>query len=180
MSDKPKKQLLINALPECEPEIGRWLGALEDTRQRTRDALDGIQESVVDWQPDAHNHTIGTLLYHIAAIEVSWLGIEVMEGKLPVGIWDMFPYEVRDDQGRLTIVRGISYTAHWERLDRVRKLLLDCYKSMPLDEYRRVRSLEPYDVTPEWVLHHLCQHEAEHRSEIAAIRAAAEKYLNLK
>jgi hypothetical protein len=33
-----------------------------------------------------------------------------------------------------------------------------------------------YEVTPEWVLHHLCQHEAEHRAEIAALRAGAEKY----
>jgi uncharacterized damage-inducible protein DinB len=33
----------------------------------------------------------------------------------------------------------------------------------------------PYDVTPEWVLHHLMQHEAEHRSQIGAPRARAQR-----
>ncbi len=37
----------------------------------------------------------------------------------------------------------------------------------------RPRRLPGYDVTPCWVLHHLMQHEAEHRAEIARLRAAA-------
>jgi uncharacterized damage-inducible protein DinB len=38
--------------------------------------------------------------------------------------------------------------------------------------------LPPYDVTPEWVLHHLMQHEAEHRSQIGALRARAQRQLS--
>ncbi len=45
---------------------------------------------------------------------------------------------------------------------------------MSLDDFRRARNLERYDVTPAWVVHHLLQHEAEHRGEIATIRALAE------
>jgi hypothetical protein len=41
---------------------------------------------------------------------------------------------------------------------------------MSTDNFRRARSFPDYDVTPEWVVHHLCQHEAEHRSEIAALQ----------
>jgi uncharacterized damage-inducible protein DinB len=48
---------------------------------------------------------------------------------------------------------------------------------MHLDEFRRIRSLAEYGVTPEWVLHHLMQHEAEHRSQIGALRIAAERAL---
>jgi uncharacterized damage-inducible protein DinB len=33
------------------------------------------------------------------------------------------------------------------------------------------RERPDYDVTPAWVLHHLMQHEAEHRSQISGIRA---------
>jgi len=46
---------------------------------------------------------------------------------------------------------------------------------MNIHDFRRVRRLPDYDVTPEWVLHHLTQHEAEHRSEIGALRASAER-----
>ena len=69
----------------------------------------------------------------------------------------------KDDQGRLTIVSGVSLDEHWQRLNLVRGPLLETYKKMSLDDYRRPRAFDAYDVTPEWVLHHLMQHEAEHR-----------------
>ena len=40
---------------------------------------------------------------------------------------------------------------------------------MDLTDFRRARALALYDVTPEWVLHHLCQHEAEHRSQLGRL-----------
>ena len=40
-------------------------------------------------------------------------------------------------------------------------------------DFRRIRALSDYDVTPEWVLHHLMQHEAGHRGEIGMIAALA-------
>jgi hypothetical protein len=60
------------------------------------------------------------------------------------------------------------------RLETVRGLLLESYQPMDLPEFRRARLLERYDVTPEWVLHHLMQHEAEHRGQIRSLRAGAE------
>jgi uncharacterized damage-inducible protein DinB len=36
-----------------------------------------------------------------------------------------------------------------------------------------VRVLPEYDVAPGFVLHHLMQHEAEHRGEIGMLRALA-------
>lgn len=127
----------------------------------------------MDWQQQPDGHSIGTLLYHIAAIEISWFGIEVMEGQLPQGVWQHFPYEVRNEQGRLTSVKGLPLSEHWARLDMVRGLLLEAYQKMTAADFRQPRHLEEYDVTPEWVLHHLCQHEAEHRAELAALRQAA-------
>jgi hypothetical protein len=48
---------------------------------------------------------------------------------------------------------------------------------MDLIEFRRLRSLPRYDVSPEWVLHHLAQHEAEHRSQIRMTRRQAEQWI---
>jgi uncharacterized damage-inducible protein DinB len=59
----------------------------------------------------------------------------------------------------------------------VRGLVLEVYQQMTLEDFRRVRSLPNYDVTPEWVLHHLMQHEAEHRGQIGTLRAMAEQAL---
>jgi uncharacterized damage-inducible protein DinB len=148
---------------------------LEDARRRTRRALEGVNPAAVDWTATEGGHSIGTLLYHIAAIELDWLYSEVLQKTWPPGLEAWFPYDVRNAQGRLTVVRGESLERRWERLDRVRALLLDAYRPMTLEDFRRLRSMPDYDVMPEWVLHHLCQHEAEHRDELAALRAGFEQ-----
>lgn len=173
MSEKPQR--VIVPLPGCVPEIGIALAMIEDCRARTRNALRDLNPAAVDRVDGLNGHSIGTLLFHIAAIEIDWLATEVLEGKAPDSIWAYFPHEVRDEQGKLTSVMGVNLDDHWKRLDVVRGLLLETFKAMSLDEYRRVRELEQYDVTPEWVLHHLMQHEAEHRDEMISLRAAAEK-----
>lgn len=172
MNEQERRILSLTPLPECEPEIGRKLARLEETRRRTRRALQGITQEEIDWQPPIAN-SIGTLLYHIAVIEMDWLFNEVREGHMAQTVWDNFPYPVRDVNGQLTVVRGLTLEQHYERLDSTRALLLDAFQVMTLDEFRCPRRFTDYDVTPEWVLHHLMQHEAEHRGEILTVRALA-------
>lgn len=176
MSTPPREHLHIPAIEGFVPEIGRAVWMLEDARTRTGHTLEGIAPEVIDWQPPVGN-SIGTLLYHIAAIEMDWLFTEITESKLPPTVWDAFPHDVRDAQGRLTVVKGISLDAHFKRLDSTRRLFLDVFQHMTLEDFRRQRSMERYDVTPAWVIHHLLQHEAEHRGEIGTIRAIAEASL---
>ena len=45
--------------------------------------------------------------------------------------------------------------------------LLRIYGGLTLAEFRRARDMGDYQVSPEWVLHHLIQHESEHRMEIS-------------
>jgi uncharacterized damage-inducible protein DinB len=44
---------------------------------------------------------------------------------------------------------------------------------MDYADFRRLRHLPKYDVSPEWVLHHLLQHEAEHRGQINLLKRKA-------
>jgi uncharacterized damage-inducible protein DinB len=170
-----KQQLTVMPVSAKEPIIGHWLWAMEDSRERTRKALRGIDPPLIDWSAREGGHTIGTLLFHIAAIELDWVGVDVRGGDIPEAMWEWFPYEVRDEQSKLTIVKGESLDYHWKRLDTVRAFLLETYRDMDLDDFHRARQLDDYDVSPAWVLQHLAQHEPEHRGEIIALREAAEK-----
>lgn len=153
-----------------QPEIGRWLWALEDTRQRTKIALEGLDKNQLDWTAPHSGLSIGTLLYHIAAIEMDWLSSDVLEEEaFPPDFDILFPHNVRDERQFLSQVKGESLTQHLNRLDAVRNYLLASFKQMDLSEFRRVRYFPDYDVSPEWVLHHLMQHEAEHRGQIGEI-----------
>ncbi|MEQ8672124.1 MAG: DinB family protein [Aggregatilineales bacterium] len=167
-----KDQLVVVA----EGDVLRAMWRLDDARARTRKALTGMEPSLVDWQSQHHSHTIGTILYHVAAIELDWLIEEILEGTAPdEGIWELFPYEVRDDDGSLMIVTGHSLDWYWQRLDRVREAFQQSIAAMSVEDFRRKRVMAHYDVTPEWVLHHLAQHEAEHRGELMMLRAMAEQ-----
>jgi hypothetical protein len=79
-------------------------------------------------------------------------------------------------QGMVPPMRGFHLEWYLHRLefalDRVRYFV----RAMGLDDFRRVRQLtdRSADLTPEWTLYHLTQHEAEHRGELAPIRGRAE------
>jgi len=174
MDSHEKEYLIVDTQLSKEPEIGRWLWAIQDARQRTMEELSGLSPALIDHLPRSNGSSIGTILYHIAAIEADWLYVEVLEQPFPPEVSALFPYDIRDKQNRLFQVQGFSLEQHLKRLKTVRSLLLDGYQKMDNREFRRVRSFEKYDITPEWVLHHLMQHEAEHRSQIGALRTEGE------
>ena len=172
-----RSTLAVDQILSAEPMISSWLWALEDSRKRTKTVIENILPASIDWLPDDTSlarNSIGSLLYHIALIEADWLYAEVLEQDYPASIMALFPHADRDSQGHLTHVPGVSLEEHLQRLDAVRAEVLRIFRSMSLADFRRIRHLPNYDVTPEWVIHHLLQHEAEHRSEIAALRHAAE------
>jgi len=152
-------------------EIGRWLAAMEQSRDDTLRELAGVPDEVLDWHPDERTNTIGTLLYHVALVEDDWLFDDTLESPdHPMRRMDLFPYPSRADGERLTPVIGFSLDQHLERLAIVREIVLGFFRRMALEDFLRLRRHERYDVSPAWVLHHLLQHEAEHRSHIAWVR----------
>jgi uncharacterized damage-inducible protein DinB len=175
MNLREQKYLIADLTLHPEPAIGVWLWALSDARRRTLEQLHDIPAAAIDWQPAESAQSIGSILYHIALIEADWLYTEVLEQAYPDPIAALFPYDSRDQHGLLTSIRGVALSEHLARLETVRQRILAAYQAMDLHDFRRVRHLPEYDVTPEWVLHHLTQHEAEHRSEIGALRARAEQ-----
>lgn len=170
-----RRRNIVDASLSAEPAIGPWLWAMQDSRERTLEELEEVSPALVDWIPHEHESSIGTILYHLADIEADWLYAEVLEQPFPPEVAALFPHPTRDEQGRLTQIQGYSLAEHLERLATVRALLMAVFQKMDIADFRRVRSLPHYDVTPEWVLHHLMQHEAEHRSQIGWLRMRGER-----
>jgi uncharacterized damage-inducible protein DinB len=110
------------------------------------------------------------LLYHITLIEADWLYAEILEQAYPEYLQTWFPFEHRDEGGCLTPVHGWELSRYLELLDNVRDEFIRHLSTMTLENFLRARSLEPYDVSPEWVCSHLLQHESAHRGEILVIK----------
>jgi uncharacterized damage-inducible protein DinB len=165
-----KEQLVAGALAGYDPTVGSALWRLEDARARTLRVLADLPADFVD--AETHGNTIGTILYHVALIETDWLCTEILEEPYPDDLKALLPVDHRDAQGVLTLVRGEALEDHLARLRSVRTSLLDRLRDMTAEDFVRPRTLPDYDVTPEWVLHHLSQHEAEHRGELESVIGA--------
>lgn len=173
MSTSNKEQRLIRPPTDYAPEVAQWVWALEDTRRRTKQTLAGLTDAVVDWIPPEGGNSIGMLLYHLMAIEMSYLYEDILEIGWAAELEPLIRYDVRDQEGKLSLIQGEPLATHLQRLDAARTLLLDALRKMTPDDLRRPRLLERYAVTPEWIFHHLMQHEAEHRGQIGELHLRA-------
>lgn len=159
------------------PIVGRFVAMFADTRRRLHRDLEDIGASELDEIPGWGENSIGTLLYHLAAIELDWTFSDLLgadESGFPDGTGEWFPIDVREEDGKLSpVVEPLS--RHLGRLEWVRGHLLNTLRAMTDAELDRTLNEGHPDNTEcggAWVLHHLMQHEAEHRGQIGEIRVA--------
>jgi uncharacterized damage-inducible protein DinB len=171
-----REQRVVKVDLAISTELGRWLWCLDDARRRTLQRLAGLDPRLVDWVAPESGNSVGCILYHLAAMELDYLYSDVLGQRMPPDIMQRFPYEIREENGHLTPIRGFELAWYLERLDFAHQRVQELFRAMDIDEFRRVRQLSdrPVDITPEWTLYHLTQHEAEHRGELASIRGRAE------
>ena len=165
MTERVKPTLQLD--PSSETAL--FLSALKDTRARTLQELGSITNEQVDTVPPGGGSTIGAVLYHIAIVEADWLFDEILgtiETDFPR---ELFPAEMREDGTLLSPFTGESLDQHRARLEATRSMLTRVIEPMSSEDLHTVRERAHYDVSPAWVLHHLMQHEAEHRSQLIAI-----------
>jgi hypothetical protein len=169
----PEREPLVLEPNADAPEVGRWLSALADGRRDTIAELDDVTEAMLDERPPGAPNSIGTLLYHIALVEIDWLLVDLLlQAKGVPWPEHLVPFADRDGEGTLTVVRGETLATHLERLAAIRALVHEHVGPMTVEDFHAPRAGEAIDVSPAWVVHHLLQHEAEHRAHIAWVREA--------
>lgn len=175
MTEKPKSKptLAVQPLAGYDPQVAEALWRLENARARTLAVLNDVAPDLIDL--DVEGNSIGTILYHLALIEADWLYSEILVQPIPKILERLFGHEDRSKDGTLTSITGQSLEEHLSRLKSVRENFLDSLRGMDAPDFNRLRNLDEYNVSPAWVLHHLAQHEAEHRAELGAVIAQARR-----
>ena len=146
---------------------------LGDTRRRLLRDLEDLDPALLDETPSWAPNSIGTLLYHVAAIELDWTFADLLEGRagFPDGVEGWFPVDVRERDGRLSpVVEPLDRLL--ARLEWVRSHLLAVLATFEDADLNATVTNDGDESGRSWVLHHLMQHEAEHRGQIGEIRAA--------
>ena len=173
-----RKILESKPLEGYPPEIAVWLWAMQEVREKTKAYVDGIGQDIVDWAgPKGNENSIGTLLYHIAAVEMGWLHFDVLE-RADLYPEDELPFDPFSE-GRLTPVFGVSLEDHLARLDKSRAIFLERMKAMTVEDWSGLRSPEGegYSVSPAWAVFHLVEHEAGHAAQVGVMKKRASSAL---
>ena len=137
-------------------------------------AADNSQATLpyIDWVTAQGEYSIGKILYMIAANEMFWLFEGILQQSPPAELTTLFERESRN-------MVGNTMAQHHQRMNTVRDHLIQIYSEMTLEDFQRIRRGQDTFCTPEWVIHELCQYEAEWRGEISSLYAAAQQALNL-
>lgn len=160
-------------LEGCDPVIGIALWVLEDARRRTQYILDELNEDWIDLAPPMGHNTLGSILYHMASTEKHWL-YTVIGQTPPDDMQELFPEDDRDEYGALAKRETSTLETYKEKLALVRSRVLEIIKAMTLEEFRTLQEYTEWTgearlISPERVVYHLVNHDAEHRGELTMI-----------
>jgi len=161
----------LDPAPGFAPLVGRYVTMLADTRRRLERDLADLEPGELDAHPPWAANTVGTLLYHIAAIELDWTYADLLMADFPEEAATWFPVDVRNDAGGLSPIAE-PYEHHIARLVWTRQRLLEAMVPLQDTDLDATRLADAAASGVSFILHHLMQHEAEHRGQIGEIRTA--------
>ena len=158
------------ALPWYETEIGRWLGALEESRADLLEVLDGMTHEELHTELVPGAHSIAAILWHMANVEL-WWNRAVLRG-------EEITEQMRAEFG-LTRPGDMNRPPDTMTLDRFLSLMATA-RSLTVESYRTVtengahladRAMPGRNrrFSPAWILYNLVDHEANHRGQVAML-----------
>lgn len=160
---------LLTPHPGLSREIGFYLSGMEEVRQQLHDAVSGLNEQQIGRPAFLGAHPIGALVLHIGEAEWWWMQCVVAGNKLTEAVrtspfWDVL--EDPEGFGR----RGYSAEFCLQEITKIRNQTRDLLFNRSDADLENIHSLQKKNVTHEhslrWVLHHLIDHEAQHKGQI--------------
>ena len=163
------EELVISRNIQIKGSIGFLIGQMDDVRNLLLKEIEGLTQEVIDFTPNIHKiETIGTLLFHIADVENSWM-FEFVDGeKLDMESWKYaFPLRQSLDPPQLT---GKPLEHYLEILRETREKVRNRVARFREADATRMFSNDWAKYSLEWVLYHNQQHESHHVGQINLLK----------
>jgi uncharacterized damage-inducible protein DinB len=153
--------------------IGYYLSGMDEVREQLRQAVNRLSDEQLARRPVPTAHSIGALVLHIGEAEWWWIQC-IIPGHEPTLEDRQQPFwDVLENPDEFAL-RG--YTAQYclDLIDDIRKQthhLLASFGEDDLDRvYHYTRDGRNIEVSLRWVLHHLIDHEAQHKGQILMLK----------
>jgi uncharacterized damage-inducible protein DinB len=155
-------------------QIGYYLSGMEEVREQLKEAVKGMPDEEISTNILPEIHSIGQLILHNAEAEWWWLCHVVAEKELDEReaaeelFWDV----LLDEE---FAAKNYSLEDCWEIADKVRADGLEVLRDLSDDELDKFygftdKDNNRYEKSLRWILHHLIDHEAQHKGQIFMIK----------
>ena len=166
MSGNIRRTVDLKKRKNLTPRVGLLFSMMEKTREKLLKRIEELTLEEMDYSPSGRRiETIGTLLLHIAAVEWSWIFEDIGDTAMDYEKWK-HAFPLREGIDQLT-KQGKEF--YIKRLSEVRSEVFDWLKSIEDKELDRLIPLGETDVSIEWILFHLIEHEAIHVGQISIL-----------
>ena len=167
------RRRVLTPHPGLATGIGYYLGGMEEVRRQVAVAVKTIPDDLIGQPPFLGAHSIGGLVLHIGEAEWFWVqmvvsGHQLTEEDKATPYWDIL-----EDVGR---VSRNGYTAEFclSEAEKIRNQTRDVLFSYNDKDLERLITFERRGETTEynlrWILHHLIDHEAQHKGQIFMLK----------
>ncbi len=167
------RRRVLTPHPGLSTGIGYYLGGMEEVRRQVTVAVKAIPDDLIGRPPFLGAHSIGGLVLHIGEAEWFWMQMVVSGHKLTDEDRKAPYWDVLDD------VDGVArngYTTEFclAEVEKIRNQTRDLLFNYSDKDLERTISFERNGETTEynlrWILHHLIDHEAQHKGQIFMLK----------
>jgi uncharacterized damage-inducible protein DinB len=159
--------------PGLSREIGFYLSGMEEVRAQVREAVRELGKEKIGRPAFLGAHPIGALVLHIGEAEWWWMqcivaGHELNEHDRQAAFWDVLDNPEGFSQ------KGYDAAFCLEQIELIRNQTRDLLFARNDKDLEQLHSLTRKGVTNEhslrWILHHLIDHEAQHKGQILMLK----------
>jgi uncharacterized damage-inducible protein DinB len=147
---------------------------MEEVREQLRRGVREISDKDIARLAFPGAHSIGALVLHIGEAEWFWMEIVITGHKLTDEdrarpFWDVLKDKEKFDRLNLSAQKCLSIVDEIRDETRSR---LSSFRDDQLDEasIRSERRGQQYEFSLRWILHHLIDHEAQHKGQILMLK----------
>jgi uncharacterized damage-inducible protein DinB len=153
--------------------VGFYLAGMEEVRQQLAQAVTEMTTKDIGCAAVPGAHSIGALVLHIGEAEWWWMQCVVSGHKLTeedrgATYWDVLKVP------EAFAAKNYSAAFCLDEIGKIRQQTRALLATFSDDDLQRVVSFErrgkTYDHTLRWILHHLIDHEAQHKGQILMLK----------
>ena len=154
-------------------EVGYSLSAMEEVREQLREAVCEMSVEEIARRAVAGAHSIGALVLHIGEAEWWWMQCILSGHKLTLEDRRKPFWDVLKDVEKFA---RLNFTASdcLRTIDEIREETRQTLAQFDGRDFDRPLSLQmrgtQYEYSLRWILHHLIDHEAQHKGQILMLK----------